>query len=65
MSTATATVAAATKAMVVTKPILMIASPHRAMMTVRPAKNTALPAVPTARLAASFALKPWPRMRRR
>ncbi|MNN70455.1 hypothetical protein D3C81_1863050 [compost metagenome] len=63
--TVISTVTAATSAMVDRKPMPMTSMPHRAIMTVSPAKNTALPAVPTARLAASRALNFSSRINRR
>ncbi|MNC59432.1 hypothetical protein D3C75_1092420 [compost metagenome] len=59
------TLTAATRAMVDKNPMPMTSMPHSAIMTVSPAKNTALPAVPTARLAASRALNFSSRINRR
>ena len=50
-STAMATVSAAVSAMAVRKSMLMIDSATSAMITVMPAKTTAVPALPTARPA--------------
>lgn len=65
MSTANATVVAATSAMVVSIAIPMTLRAVSAIRTVSPAKKTALPAVPTALLAASRAVRPRSRIRRR
>ena len=62
--TATATMAAADSPMTVRKGILATASPHRATITVPPAKSTAEPAVALARAAASFGLTPSARYSR-
>ena len=66
ISTAMATPIAAATPMVVRKGIRATASPHRAMITVRPAKTTADPAVATARAADSSGSIPsrsWSRCR--
>ncbi len=65
MTTARATVLAATSAIVVRNPIPMTVMPTSAMTTVDPAKTTALPAVASARAVASPALSPSVRTRRR
>ncbi len=58
MSTAMATVPAAVRPIFVSIGTLTTARPASAMMTVRPAKTTAEPAVPTARPAASARSRP-------
>ena len=65
MSTARATVDAATSAIVDSIAIPMTVSAVSAIRTVRPAKKTALPAVPTALPAASCAVSPRSRINRR
>ena len=65
MSTARATVLAATRAIVVRNPIPMTVMPTNAMTTVDPAKTTALPAVAMTRAVASPAESPSVRIRRR
>ncbi|MNP14369.1 hypothetical protein D3C76_1066910 [compost metagenome] len=52
------TVAAATNAIVDKKVSPITSIPQRAIITVKPAKNTALPDVPIALAAASCALNP-------
>ena len=58
-STASPTVAAATRPMVPRNGIPVITRAASAMMTVRPAKVTALPEVPTARAMDSSMAIPW------
>ncbi len=58
MKTAIATVPAAAMPIFVSIGMLTTARPTRAMMTVSPAKTTAVPAVPTARPAASWRSRP-------